>query len=167
MPAIRIILLSVASAIVYGIAHDLVTARVCVEYFTIGHPQVMQTDSPTMLAIIWGVVATWWVGLMLGVSLALTSRISTRPKLTAKSLVRPIVVLMIAMAICAVIAGIIGLNLARNGTVTLIGPLAVKVPEEKHVAFIAALWAHTASYLAGFGGGIILCVHAWRRRRSG
>ena len=167
MHAIRIILLCIASAIVYGIAHDLVTARVSIEYFTIGHPRVLQTDSPTVLAIIWGVAATWWVGLMLGVSLALTSRMGARPKLIAKSHVRPIVLLLIAMAICAAIAGIIGFNFARTGTVTLIGRLAANVPEEKHVPFIAALWAHTASYLVGLSGGIILCVHAWRRRRSG
>ena len=37
METIKIILMEVAAAIVYGILHDQITARVCVEYFTIGH----------------------------------------------------------------------------------------------------------------------------------
>ena len=53
----RIVLLSIASAIGYGILHDQVTARVCVEYFTIGHPPVFSTDSPTLLALGWGTIA--------------------------------------------------------------------------------------------------------------
>jgi hypothetical protein len=32
----RILLLSVAAAVLYGILQDQVTARICVEYFTVG-----------------------------------------------------------------------------------------------------------------------------------
>ncbi|MDA0768159.1 MAG: hypothetical protein O3A92_15225 [Verrucomicrobia bacterium] len=38
MQVVAIILASVAAAIVYGIIHDQVIARICVEYFTIVHP---------------------------------------------------------------------------------------------------------------------------------
>ena len=51
---VKIVLLCIAAAVVYGILHDQVTARVCVEYFTIGHPPVFNTDSPTLLALGWG-----------------------------------------------------------------------------------------------------------------
>lgn len=57
-----IVLFSIAAAIFYGIAHDQITARVCVEYFTIGHLPVFKTTSPTLLALGWGVLATWWLG---------------------------------------------------------------------------------------------------------
>jgi hypothetical protein len=57
--ALKIILLCVLSAITYGILHDQVTARICVEYFTIGHPPMFATDSPTFLALGWGILATW------------------------------------------------------------------------------------------------------------
>jgi hypothetical protein len=63
MSSLRIILLCILAAVVYGILHDQVTARVCVEYFTVGHPPIFHTESPTLLAIVWGFVATWWVGL--------------------------------------------------------------------------------------------------------
>ena len=71
MAFLRIVLQCVALAIVYGIVHDVVTAHVCVEYFTIGHPTVIGCTSPVMLALTWGVLATWWVGLGLGLLLGL------------------------------------------------------------------------------------------------
>jgi hypothetical protein len=38
---LKIILACVAAAIIYGILHDQITARVCVEYFTVFHPPVL------------------------------------------------------------------------------------------------------------------------------
>ncbi len=35
--------MSVAAAIAYGIAHDQITVRICLEYFTIGHSKVFPT----------------------------------------------------------------------------------------------------------------------------
>ena len=164
MQSILIILLCIGSAICYGIVHDQITARICVEYFTIGHPPVFGTDSPTLLGLGWGVIATWWVGLILGVPLAMAARLGRRPKRTAASLVRPVAILLFAMACCAVLAGVIGCILARNRVVFLVGPLARAVPAEKQVSFLIDLWAHNASYLAGFVGGIVLAVVTWKSR---
>ena len=81
LETIKIVAFATAAAIVYGILHDQVTAHVCVEYFTIAHPPVFPTESPFLLAIGWGVIATWWVGMPLGILLAATARIGRRPKL--------------------------------------------------------------------------------------
>ena len=54
---LKIIGLGVVGAVAYGIAHDNVTARVCVEYFTIGHVPIFGTENPTLLALGWGVLA--------------------------------------------------------------------------------------------------------------
>ena len=59
----KIVGLCIAAAIGYGIAHDQVTARVCIEYFTIGHPPIFGTQSPTLLAIGWGIGAFAGFGL--------------------------------------------------------------------------------------------------------
>lgn len=67
----KIVAMTIGASIVYGWAHDLVTANLCVEYFTIGHPDIFGTKNPWLLALGWGVVATWWVGLGLGCLLAL------------------------------------------------------------------------------------------------
>ena len=80
MQFIAIVALCVLAAVTYGVIHDQVTARVCVEYFTIGHPPIFGTDDPTLLGIGWGVLATWWVGVILGIPLAAAARLGNRPK---------------------------------------------------------------------------------------
>jgi len=149
---------------VYGVPHDQVTAQICVKYFTIGHPAVFSTDDPTLLGIGWGIIATWWVGLLLGIPLAMVARAGRRPKRSAGSLVRLLACLLGVMAVSAAVAGYIGWVLASRGIVFLVGPLAQAVPAERHVPFIADLWAHSASYLFRFVGGIVLMVLVWRSR---
>jgi hypothetical protein len=161
---IAIIGLSVFAAILYGIVHDQVTARICVEYFTIGHPPIFGTEDPTRLALGWGVLATWWAGLLLGVPLAVAARVGPWPPRSPGSLIRPIAVLMSVMAGGALLAGIAGWFLANAGVVFLVGAIAEEVPADKHVRFLADLWAHSASYLVGFVGGFIAIFHIWRSR---
>src|SRR5262249_39988177 len=99
--SLAIVLMCVAAAVCYGIAHDQVTARVCVEYFTVGHPPAFGTQDPTLLGIGWGIIATWWVGLLLGVPLAIVARAGSRPKQSVLSLFRPLTWLLAVMAVCA------------------------------------------------------------------
>jgi len=160
----RIVTLGLCAAITYGICHDQVTARVCVEYFTIGHPTVIQSESPTLLALTWGVLATWWVGLPLGILLALGARAGRRPKLVARELLRPVGILLLAMACLALVSGTLGYLLARGGAISLLPGMAARIPPESHAPFLADLWAHTASYLAGFVGGLALVILTFRRR---
>jgi hypothetical protein len=134
--SLKILSLAIGAAVVYGIAHDNVTARVCVEYFTIGHPPVFDTASPTLLAFGWGVIATWWAGLILGVPAALLSRIGSWPKLTARRLVRPAAWLVACMGTGSVLFGLAGYVAATNVWVWLVEPLASRVPPEKHVTFL-------------------------------
>ncbi len=164
MQAVAIVVLCIASAVVYGILHDQITARVCVEYFTMGHPPVFATESPTLLGIGWGIIATWWVGLLLGIPLALAARVGRRPKQGVRSLARPVATLLLAMGVCALLAGSVGFVLGTSGAVYLLEPLASRVPEARHARFLADLSAHSASYLVGFIGGIIVIVSVWRSR---
>jgi hypothetical protein len=164
MQALGIVLASILAAVVYGIVHDQVTARVCVEYFTIGHPPVFHTDDPTLLGIGWGIIATWWVGAMLGVPLAIVARAGSRPKRDVKSLIRPIAILMIVNAICAALAGTIGWVAAKRGLLRLPDFVAISVPTDKQVSCMADLWAHNSSYAIGFAGGLIVLAFVWRSR---
>jgi hypothetical protein len=164
MESLKIILLSIAAAIAYGILHDQVTARICVEYFTIGHAPIFGTEDPTLLGVGWGILATWWVGLFLGVPLAVVARAGKRPKRDAASLVRPIAALMTVSACGAVVAGLIGWVLASRGIVRLAGPMAEAVPADRHVVFLIDGFAHTASYAFGFVGGLVVMTLVWRSR---
>ena len=166
MAALRVIALGLGASILYGILHDQVTARVCVEYFTIGHPRVMESESPTLLALYWGVVATWWVGLPAGLLLAISGRAGREPRRSARDLLRPLAVLLGTMAILAMAAGFAGYATAQAGGVRLVPRLAQRVPSDRHFAYIAVLWAHLASYASAALGTIVLCLHtAWRRYR--
>jgi hypothetical protein len=165
MHATLIVLLSVAAAITFGVLHDLVTAHICIEYFTIGHPRLFATDWPVPHALAWGVLATWWVGALLGVPLALAARAGRRPKRTARDLRVPLTKLLGVVGACAIVAGVIGFSLASSGQIVLLEPLASKVPADRHTRFITDLWMHLASYGSGAVGGLVLAVCTWRGRR--
>jgi hypothetical protein len=164
--ALRIIVACILGAVVFGVVHDQVTARICVEYFTLGHPKIVESQDPTVLGIVWGVVASWWVGALLGLALALAARKGPLPRIESSDLIGSVVRLLLVMTVCSTLAGVLGWQLARHGVVVLVGPLHDSVPESRHVPFIAVLWAHSASYLIGFGGGILLTWKTWLRRKQ-
>jgi hypothetical protein len=166
MQWLAIVVVSILACVAYGIAHDQITARICVEYFTVGHPQVVPSRDPTILAFVWGVVATWWVGAILGKLLATVARMGPRPKRSVTSLLRPMAVLFGCNTMFACLAGFAGYIAASNGWVWLVSRIAENVPPQKHIAFLIDLWAHDASYLGGSVGGIMLVVWAWRSRRG-
>jgi hypothetical protein len=166
MESLKIVLMSILAAVVYGICHDQITARVCVEYFTIGHAPVFNTTSPTLLALGWGVIASWWMGAFLGVPITLASRLGPRPKLVAADLFKPVMILLATMAMCALLAGLIGYAAASTGRVWLVGSLQTRVPADRHVVFLADLWAHNAAYIVGFVGGFVLCGYAVHVRKQ-
>ena len=78
MQSCKIVLTCVFAAVLYGIIHDQFTAHICVEYFSVFHPPVFSTTSPALLALGWGVIATWWMGAFLGVLLAIAARAGSR-----------------------------------------------------------------------------------------
>jgi hypothetical protein len=162
--SLKIILVCIAAAMLYGIIHDQFTARVCVEYFTVFHPSVFTTESPTLLGIGWGILATWWVGAILGLLLATAARVGSRPPLTAACLVRPIGKLLLFMAVCAMLSGFAGFALAKHQLVSPPDWVAFRLSRSAQTRFMADWWAHSASYLSGFAGGIGLCLLTYRRR---
>ena len=165
MPSFKIVLLGLCAAVGYGIVHDQITARICVEYFTVGHPRIIDSESPTLLGLVWGVVATWWVGLPLGVLLALAARAGPWPQLEADDLRSSVLILLGVMAICAALAGFVGYQFAIAQQIGFPSIWATGVSPEKQPAFIADWWAHNASYDVGILGGAIVCVITWWRRR--
>jgi len=82
----KIVLLCIVAAVVYGIIHDQITARICIEYFTVFHPPMFATQSPTLQGLGWGIIATWWAGAIVGVLLRSAARSGPRNKMTAQQL---------------------------------------------------------------------------------
>lgn len=166
MTGLKIIGVTTLAFVIYGILHDQITARVCIEYFTIGHPPLVATTNPTLIAIAWGFMATWWFGLLMGTLIAMSSTLGKWQKLTIRDLIRPAGVLFATAGVIALIAGIIGYFAAKVEIVYLLPSYYDLIPEGKHARFIADLWAHTASYSVGGIGSIILCGWIIRYRRS-
>ena len=160
----KIVFVCIAAAIFYGTVHDQITARVCLEYFTVFHPPVFATQSPTLLAFGWGAIASWWVGAFLGVILAVAARAGTKPKLSAISVCRPVGKLLVVMAGFALLAGSLGFVLAQRGFILPPEWIRANLPQPKHARFMADWWAHNTSYAVGLIGGAILSVLQYRKR---
>ncbi len=170
MPSLKIVLLCVALACVYGVVHDQVTARLCLEYFTLAHPPLGLGESPTVLGLAWGVLATWWVGLALGLALAAAARAGGWPKLTARELRWMLVGFVVGLFALAMMALMAGWAAGVSDRFKPPDAIAAQLPYERWKHFTAAAWAHAASYFFGAVGGLALCVHVlllrWRRARG-
>jgi hypothetical protein len=164
MESLKIALACIGAAVLYGIVHDQFTARICVEYFTVFHPPVFATQSPTLLGVGWGIIATWWVGAFLGVLLAIAARAGSRPKLGVAALRAPVGKLLLVMAACAVLSGLTGFVLARRGLIAPPVWVAASLVPSAYARFMADWWAHNASYASGFIGGIVVCLMTYRKR---
>ena len=154
-----IVLSSTLVCVLYGVIHDQFTARICLEYFTVGHPPIFDTQDPTLLALGWGVVASWWVGLILGIPLAAAARLGPRPQRSARSLIRPLAVLALAVGCWAAVIGSVAWFAATRGWISLSAEMATKLQPDQQLPYLVDLWIHNASYAGGCFGA--LCLMAW------
>ncbi|MGC4113285.1 MAG: hypothetical protein QM765_01125 [Myxococcales bacterium] len=162
--ALRIVLLGLGAAVAYGILQDHVTARIAPAYFNVAHadlgyPEIFHSQSPTVLAFAWGIVATWWVGLPLGLLMAVCARAGGWPKLGADDLLRPVGTLLVVLAVAAATGGVLGWALDLQH----LAP--AKVPVEQRAGWGIDWGIHLAAYLVGLVGGLVLCVSTLLRRR--
>jgi len=160
MEFLKIVFLAIVAAILYGLVHDQVTVRICAEYFTVFHPRIIESDNTTLIALSWGVVATWWMGAGIGFVLGLAARWGTWPKRTWTQLVPSAAVLLGVMAVCAMVGGTYGFF--KGG---ISAGIAEELPTQLHRPFAADWYAHMASYASGFFGGLGLGVLTLVQRR--
>lgn len=162
--SLKIIALAMGGAILYGIAHDQITIRICPEYFTVAHRHIFNTGSLALIALAWGVVATWWAGLAAGVAFVLAARAGSPLMLTWRRFVRPAAVLLLIMAIVATLAGFAGHWMASTGRISSVQAWGLMIPVEKQADFMADVFTHACSYLAGGLGSIVIALMvAWQR----
>jgi hypothetical protein len=161
MQFLKIVIFCILAALLYGVVHDQIIARICVEYFS-----VFRTQSPTVLGLGWGILATWWVGAFLGVLLAIAARAGSRPKLRAPLLLNAVAKLFAVMALSAMLAGLAAYLLARNGLLTPPDWVLASLTRSTPARFVAAWWAHGTSYGVGLARGIFISVAQYRKRGS-
>jgi len=162
MRPVRIVIVCVIVAVVYGVIHDEITAHICVEYFTVAHPHLFPTQSPTILGIAWGITGTWWLGLLLGLVLARVATVDAgAPKLNARFLASRIALIVGITAFSALVSGVAVYYLAMNSHLVLPDP---NVSPEKHNAFYAVWAAHLASYFAAISTSLLVVLNVWSMR---
>ena len=152
--SLKILLLVVLGSVVFGVLHDQVTARVCLEYFTVTHPPLVESQSPTVVALAWGVVATWWMGVLLGLPLAVAARLGRPPRVSARELLRPLLIVLGTMGALAIVAGVAGFLV----NTPLHPEIASVIDPSRHDRWRSAWFAHNASYMGGSIGGVLLWI---------
>jgi hypothetical protein len=79
---IRLIGMTVLTGVSYGIVNDMIACRDCIEYFTVGYVydgrnlknRLLNTLNPTLNALVWGAVATWYPSFIAGIYLGLLTK---------------------------------------------------------------------------------------------
>lgn len=137
---------------VLGIAIDLVTAHVAVEYFTVHHPHVVDSESPVVMALVWGVGASWWVGALAAPMLWWANASRPQP-------LRPQRILRAARR------AMIAIWLLMMGIVVGVYLTAGLIPESKRRAtfesdrkLIAVAMAHSTEYVLGGIMTVVLLI---------
>ena len=169
LQSLKIFLFVALSVIGYGIVHDQVTARICIEYFTVAHePTLVDSDSPTIVGLAWGVYSTWWVGVVVGVASAVRAQVGSWPRVSFGQMIKPGGYLVLAIAIASLIAGTLAFALAEFEVIRLGPPMSAAMEPSKHSGFLSDRWSHRAAHAVGLLGGSGICAGIWlvRKRRA-
>ena len=162
---IKTVLLSTLAAVIYGLIHDQITIRICPEYFTVWHPQVSDTTNLTMLALIWGVIATWWMGTFLGIVLGVFAVAGPLPLPTTRTIIWTLARILIWTAACAILAGLIAWVSHLTVPFFIMGPELSRLDEDFHRRFAIDLIVHNTSYDVGPIATIVFGILLLRDRR--
>ncbi len=144
-----------------GVALDLVTANVAVEYFSVHHPPVVDSDSPWVQALVWGVIASWWFGAICGAVLAWINHRRPEP-LAPKRILRWVAVACVVLWVLMI------------GVVVGVYVFAGVIPEqdrgetfEHDRRLMAVALAHQTEYVLGGAAVVVVGVMTWLAGRRG
>ncbi len=141
-----------------GVALDLVTAHVAVEYFTVHHPHVVDSKSPIVMALIWGIGASWWFGLIAAIPLWWVNCRRAIPLTQAR------IVAMVARALIATWAIMMAMLVGFYSVASLV-PDRQRGPNfEADRRLMAVALTHMTEYVLGAIVAIVLSVRIARIR---
>lgn len=142
----------------YGILQDQISARLCPEYFTVLHNPIPGLTDPTLLGIAWGFLATAGGGIAMGYVAGLAATLGAKPPLKSSELVRPMLVLVLAVGFMTAIAGWSTSASAGLFNVRLDPILDRLVPVDRHRGLLVVATYHRVAYLSAIVGSIFLCI---------
>jgi len=166
-----LVFLSILIGSLYGIVHDQLSYTISPEYYTkfkfyqFGLIQTPHTN-PRQLAIVAGIIATWWMGLLIGVILALVA-------LSFKEWNTMFTVVLKAMMLTMVIAFLTGLSGLAYGYLFLAGQPKENfhhwfIPDNitNLKSFIMVGSMHNFSYAGGLIGLLAGMAYIIRQKRK-
>ncbi|MFO0912369.1 MAG: hypothetical protein U0795_05405 [Pirellulales bacterium] len=153
---LTIVLGATGLACLLGIAVDLVTAHVAVEYFTVHHPHIVDSESPWVMALVWGIGASWWFGAVAGLIVATINHRRQEPiepgRILKWSAISCVILWMVMMGI------LVGV-LALANTI----PVEIRRPTfDFDRRIMAVAMAHQFEYLLGAIALAIVAIITWR-----
>lgn len=162
----KIVMMSVVAAIAYGIWHAQIAGYFCYGYYEylilpgFSPPAIY----PTLL-VTWGVISSWWVGLILGVMLAITAQAGPWPTWPAKACVIPIIIIIAFTAVSAILSGTVAYCLEAQGYTDqyhlIPHPMLMSgyIPE-----YVGVDYSIDAAYYIGGLSGLVIVANVIRMR---
>lgn len=169
LTAVFIIVAAIVTASVFGILHDQITFTISPEYYT--HFKFNQFgldyygNNQRMLVGIVGIMATWWVGLILGTVFSLMSLFLKTPKeMIVKSMQTVLIALLIT--VITAIAGYLYGRFVLINSDTLMNIYDIKDFE----SFVIVGSIHNYSYIGGgiglFVGSLYISIKALQQQKK-
>lgn len=155
---LKIVAGCIGLACLLGICLDLVTAHVAVEYFSVHHPKIVDSENPRVLALVWGVAAAWWAGAIAGVVIATINHRRSEP-------LAPKRILKWGAIACAALWLVMMAVLAAVIAITTMIPLEERRPTFEHDRrLVAVAVTHQFEYLLAAIAMVIIAVMVIRAK---
>ncbi|MGC8559667.1 MAG: hypothetical protein ACP5O1_03215 [Phycisphaerae bacterium] len=155
-----IVLLSTMATAAYGVIDDLITAQISPAYFNLDHPslgmpRIFHSSNAAVLGISWGLVASVPIGVGLGIWLALSAQYGSWPRISRRTVVMSIIVILLLTGLSALGVGEWSYRqaLAQGQSTAVTGEICV-------------LRVHQVSYLMGVSAAVCVCIRILIRRKQ-
>lgn len=155
---LTIVLGATLLACLLGICLDLVTANIAVEYFSVHHPRILETENPWILALFWGIAASWWFGAGSGLIVASINSRRQQPLMPLRILswmtIACVVLWTTMIAILLTVLSASNSVPAQERTETF----------ESDRRLVAVAMAHQFEYLIGAIALAVVCFMTWKAK---
>lgn len=161
------IFIAVLLAGIYGILHDQVTYSISPEYFTVfkfeqfgfqdwGH------NNPRFTVGLIGFLATWWVGLFIGIFQSLVGLIHKNHKLMFRYVFHSILITLAVAVLFGIIGFVIGYFDSGKGTDACCFPYSIV--DKRSFLIVGSI--HNFGYIGGEVGALVGITYQIIKRRA-